>query len=586
MRATPPGRTPALRPGLGKALVLGLLVAGLLTAGVVRGAAHAQPAAAVQPGGLTPPPQPSGPTRNFTAPLPPSCELGPQPTPAIPQATDTAAPTSPSPSPWQVGSFAHFPGQHQLQRHGDLVNAILTTRAAPLPPPPVLFTVPPTYRPPALLWRDVVGRVVRADGSPHPDYPTPFPFRLWLHPDGTVRQALQAGPAGEERYLAYELAVTWGTTAAANDHAVLALLDERWFGTSVLSQIPPPSLGGTNRGGNHRVLVPPHPWWSRSANRTRSIYTWTAFDDRLRVTSLHVRGMAPVAPLPSELAQLSLLEALVLTGVGGDYEMESRKNLIAKNKPLPPGLTGPIPPELGLLTRLQRLELVDHQLTGPIPSTLGNLTRLQKLFLFNNLLSGAVPPELGSLTYLRQLHLDDNGLTALPPELGQLDCLQRLYLSRNWLTALPPELGQLANLRWLQLYSNRLFELPPELGQLANLEYLSLMENRLYKLPPELGRLQKLEHLYAHRNRLTFLPPELGQLQALTNLNLGDNQIATIPPELGPLAQLDWDNFDISDNPLTGCLPAAWLDRWPNFTVTNVDAIGQRIEWQPPACPN
>ena len=65
----------------------------------------------------------------------------------------------------------------------------------------------------------MVGRVVQADGTPYPAYPEPFP----LYPDGTIRQALEAGPAGEERYLAYELSVTWGTTPAANDHAVLAL---------------------------------------------------------------------------------------------------------------------------------------------------------------------------------------------------------------------------------------------------------------------------------------------------------------------------------------------------------------------------
>lgn len=131
MRATPPRRTPALRPGLWSALVLSLLVAGVLTAGTVRGAVNAKPAAAVRPGGsLTP--QPSVPTPTPTR-RPPSCELGPQPAPAALQVTGTATPTIPSPTPWQVGSHTHFPGQYQLQRTGDLVTAILTTRAAPLP---------------------------------------------------------------------------------------------------------------------------------------------------------------------------------------------------------------------------------------------------------------------------------------------------------------------------------------------------------------------------------------------------------------------------------------------------------------------
>ena len=197
--------------------------------------------------------------------------------PPSPPVTGTATPTIPNPTPSQVGSHVHFPGQYQLQHNGDLVTVILTTRAAALLAPSTLFTVPAVYLPPSLLWRDVVGRVVQADGTPHPAYPEPFPFRLWLHPDGTIRQALEAGPAGEERYLSYELAVTWGTTPAANDHAVLALLYERWVGTSVLSKMPSPSLCGTNRGANQKVSVPAHPYWENPGRQMRWVYTWMAF---------------------------------------------------------------------------------------------------------------------------------------------------------------------------------------------------------------------------------------------------------------------------------------------------------------------
>ena len=617
MRTTPPQRTPALRPCLRGALVVGLLVAGLLTAGIVRGAVSAQPATAVRPGGSTTPQPPPGPTPTPTAPLPPACEL--EPLPAAARVTGTPTPMVANPPQWHTGVYAQTSGQYLLKRRGDLVSAVLATRAAPLPPPATLFTLPPAYRPPFLLWRDVAGRVVKADGSPDPAFPEPYPFRLWILPDGTVRQHWQAAPAVDERYLAYEMNVTWGTTPAANDHAVLALLDEHWFGTAVLSATPPKE--------EHRWQAPPHPYWDHARKERRKPDDWTpvavmtarvTFNDRSRVAELYVSGPF-FSDMPSELGQLGHLEHLTLRGRFESNSEESgtspKYDLLTGNQIYyhtpGPGLTGPIPPELGLLTRLQSLGLSDNGLSGPIPPELGRLRRLQTLKLNNNYLSGAVPSELGQLTRLQHLDLADNWLVSLPPEIGQLDCLRKLdmvdnllwtlppelgqlsnlthlFLGGNHLAVLPPELGQLSNLRWLGLYSNRLSTLPPELGQLLNLEYLTLMDNRLYELPPELGQLQKLRTLSAHRNQLTALPPELGQLQALTTLSLSDNSIATIPPELGPLAERGWDGWveiDISHNPLTGCLPAAWLDLWPNFTLTARDAIGQRIEWQPPACP-
>ncbi|MCY3658722.1 MAG: hypothetical protein OXG36_06855 [Caldilineaceae bacterium] len=391
-----------------------------------------------------------------------------------------------NPPQWHTGVYAQTSGQYLLKRRGDLVSAVLATRAAPLPLPATLFTLPPAYRPPFLLWRDVAGRVVQADGSPDPAFPEPYPFRLWILPDGTVRQHWQAAPAIDERYLAYEMNVTWGTTPAANDHAVLALLDEHWFGTAVLSAMPPKE--------EHRWQVPyHHPYWDWDFGRKerRKPDDWTpiarmtaraTFNDRGRVAELYLSGPF-FADMPSELGQLGHLEHLTLIGrYYSDYESgifpkhdTSIHNQIYYHTP-GPGLTGPIPPELGLLTRLQTLSLTDNGLRGPIP-----------------------------------------------PELGQLSNLTYLFLHRNHLVALPPELGQLSSLQWLNLTGNQLPELLPELGQL-----------------------QRLHSLFAGYNWLTSLPPELGQLQALTNLILNNNSIATVPPELGTLAELESGEFNVT----------------------------------------
>ncbi len=86
-----------------------------------------------------------------------------------------------------------------------------------------------------------------------------------------------------------------------------------------------------------------------------------------------------------------------------------------------------------------------------------------------------LPPEIGLLTHLEKLYLNNNNLTELPAEIGQLTNLKYLGLNRNKLTKLPPEIGQLENLQHLLLaYNDDLEELPPIIGGLELLEHLQL----------------------------------------------------------------------------------------------------------------
>ena len=57
-------------------------------------------------------------------------------------------------------------------------------------------------------------------------------------------------------------------------------------------------------------------------------------------------------------------------------------------------LSGMIPPELGNLSELFWLDLVNNRLTGEIPSELGNLANLEGLYLRNNNLTGCIPAGL------------------------------------------------------------------------------------------------------------------------------------------------------------------------------------------------
>ena len=82
------------------------------------------------------------------------------------------------------------------------------------------------------------------------------------------------------------------------------------------------------------------------------------------------------------------------------------------------GLKGPIPPELGQLTKLRDLRLSDNWLSGTIPPELGQLTNLELLYLSGNQLRGPIPPELGQLTRLREFLFYRNSFSGcLPPAL-------------------------------------------------------------------------------------------------------------------------------------------------------------------------
>ena len=121
-------------------------------------------------------------------------------------------------------------------------------------------------------------------------------------------------------------------------------------------------------------------------------------------------------------------------------------------------MTGPIPPELGQLTKLTSLDLSRNRLTGSIPPEIGQLTELGILSLWANRLTGNIPVELGRLTNLVILYLWANGLTGnIPLELGDIPRLWKLDLYDNQLTGrIPPELSFAENLRTLRLAGNSL----------------------------------------------------------------------------------------------------------------------------------
>ena len=76
---------------------------------------------------------------------------------------------------------------------------------------------------------------------------------------------------------------------------------------------------------------------------------------------------------------------------------------------------GLLPPSLGNLTKLRRLDLSYNQFSGPLPSRLGvsGQMQLQELILNNNALEGEVPETWGQLVRLTHVDLRDNKLSGI-----------------------------------------------------------------------------------------------------------------------------------------------------------------------------
>ncbi|KAJ6378897.1 hypothetical protein OIU78_029003 [Salix suchowensis] len=186
-------------------------------------------------------------------------------------------------------------------------------------------------------------------------------------------------------------------------------------------------------------------------------------------------------------------------------------------------LKGPIPEELGKLSKLTHLFLDTNKLTGSIPFTLRYFSQLEKMYLSDNLISGPIPPSIGKLVMVTKLDLHGNNFTGrIPTGFGNLKNLRYLDLSENQITgSIPQSIGGLAALELLYLNQNQLTgRIPSSISGLDSMIFCRISENRLSgSLPPSIGQLSKVQRLILENNKLTGkLPASIGHLTALTDI--------------------------------------------------------------------
>ncbi|TPX65146.1 hypothetical protein CcCBS67573_g08223 [Chytriomyces confervae] len=193
------------------------------------------------------------------------------------------------------------------------------------------------------------------------------------------------------------------------------------------------------------------------------------------------------------------------------------------------GIAGPLPDELMSLTTLEFLDLSRNRIRGEISGKVGQLVNLKHLELRDNELEGALPVEFGALSKLRHLSLAENRFSgSIPDTLCQCVQLVTLDLSRNMLSgAIPSTFGSLVSLTHLLLNNNNKLTgpIPAELGLLSRLRTLNLSKNGLSGvIPGEIGKLQELRHFLVNGNQLGGeIPASMAGMDNLEQCNLGNN---------------------------------------------------------------
>ncbi|KAL3677459.1 hypothetical protein R1sor_027407 [Riccia sorocarpa] len=240
------------------------------------------------------------------------------------------------------------------------------------------------------------------------------------------------------------------------------------------------------------------------------------------------------------------------------------------------------------LTAVRYLGMALNNINGTIPTELGLMPRLEVLDMAQNRLQGGLPDEFSELlTHLVSFNMSVNNLTLpLPASLfSSCTFLQSFNFSRNNVGGAIPQIGNCQQLEYLDLYKNNLVgRIPFELGTLSSLTKLVLAQNNMPgpiphqmlancqnlqvlqlggmslegPLPIELFNCPQLILVNFQSNNLSGpIPPEIGQLKKLTTLALGNNSLSgELPEEIGSLSNLRY--VDLDSNEFVGTLPPSF----------------------------
>ncbi|KAG2663695.1 hypothetical protein I3760_16G045300 [Carya illinoinensis] len=263
-----------------------------------------------------------------------------------------------------------------------------------------------------------------------------------------------------------------------------------------------------------------------------------------RVTKLDVQSQNLGGSISPQVGNLSFLRALIL---------------------LNNSFIHIIPPELGRLRRLQILDLSNNSISGQIPRNISYCTNLFYFEVYYNKLFGEIPAELTTLPKLQVLSLDNNNLTGIPPSIFNLSSIKIFEVGDNKLHgSLPWDMGiTLPNLQEFSIFGNQFSgSIPVSIANASYLYDLYMYSNKLTGKVPSVGMLYRLEifsihsNLFGHGggNGLSFLC-SLTNATDLKALSIGHNNLYGVLPNCISNFSTTLTVFGIGDNRISGSIP-------------------------------
>ncbi|XWS10108.1 hypothetical protein CRYUN_Cryun39dG0047500 [Craigia yunnanensis] len=299
---------------------------------------------------------------------------------------------------------------------------------------------------------------------------------------------------------------------------------------------------------------------------TTSVCNWigvTCGSRHQRVMVLDLFDMNLSGTIPPHLGNLSFLSRLDIgnNSFHGSLPIELSnlrrlKSINLSNN----NFNGEIPSWFSSFAELQNLSLNGNNFMGVIPSGLFSLSKLELLRLSQNNLQGQIPVAIGNLSSLRLLFLDNNKLSgSIPSSVFSISSLVEIDLNNNQLIGSIPSIQlNISSLERIHLTFNNLTgHIPPNMfDYLPKLKGLYLSFNQLSgRIPLGLFKCQELEILSLSLNYLEGnVPGEIGNLTMLKRLYLGNNDLkGQIPLQFGNLPKLEV--LDLSGNSISGIIP-------------------------------